>query len=63
MGTNTVIYTLGNLRLLGYVRCAGDGLYWFTTAERALQGKMELLVGAEDIVDVEDIEGKDGGTK
>lgn len=43
------IYLLGNLRLKGFVKEAGDGLYWFNTKERKKEDKRDLLVSATDV--------------
>lgn len=44
------IYSLGNLRLKGFVsQHATDGLYWFNTAEDMEKGKRDLLISATDV--------------
>lgn len=43
------LYLLGNMRLKGFVKEAGDGLFWFNTEERVKENKRDLLVSATDL--------------
>ncbi|MED1125154.1 hypothetical protein [Bacillus atrophaeus] len=45
----TAYYHLGAMHLKGFVREAGDGLYWFNTEERENKNKQDLLVSATDV--------------
>lgn len=44
------VYKLMNLRLVGHVQEAGDGLYEFNTPEREKAGRRSFLVDKKDVV-------------